>query len=96
MVTANACRSSSCESYPNGRNLALRRRSSVGIECLQELELGICSLAAPIQLGEAGVSMSVGATGSTRVFSCEFRDRIGPALIALAGELASQLDAPVE
>ena len=64
-------------------------------ECLQELELGICSTAAPIQLADAGVSMSVGATGSTRVFTAEFRSRIGPALIDLATELADRLNSPV-
>jgi DNA-binding IclR family transcriptional regulator len=65
-------------------------------ECLQELELGICSSAAPIQLDDVGVTMSVGATGSTRVFTSDFRDRIGPALIGLATDLASQLDSPVD
>lgn len=63
-------------------------------ECLQELEVGICSVAAPIQLADVGVTMSVGATGSTRVFSDQFRDRIGPALIELATELADRLDSP--
>ena len=61
-------------------------------ECLQELEVGICSVAAPIRLTDVGVTMSVGATGSTRVFTDEFRVRIGPALIDLAGELARRLD----
>jgi DNA-binding IclR family transcriptional regulator len=63
-------------------------------ECVQELELGICSVAAPIRLADAGVTMSVGATGSIRVFTDRFRDQIGPALIDLARELAGRLDAP--
>lgn len=65
-------------------------------ECVQELELGICSVAAPLQLADVGVTMSVGATGSMRVFTEEFRARIGPALVNLAKKLASQLDFPVE
>jgi DNA-binding IclR family transcriptional regulator len=64
-------------------------------ECLQELEIGICSVAAPIQLDDVGVTMSVGATGSMRVFNSTFRNRIGPALIDLATELASRFDPPV-
>jgi hypothetical protein len=38
--------------------------------------------------------MSVAATGSIRVFTEEFRSRIGPALINLANELAERLDSP--
>ena len=63
-------------------------------ECVQELEVGICSVAAPIQLQDVGVGMSVAATGSMRVFTEEFRSRIGPALINLANELAEHLDSP--
>lgn len=65
-------------------------------ECVQELELGICSVAAPIKLTDVGVTMSVGVTGSMRVFTDKFRARIGPALVDLATELANGLDFPVE
>ncbi len=60
-------------------------------ECVQELEVGICSVAAPVHLPDVGVGLSVGATGSLRVFTEEFRQRIGPALINLAGEVADRL-----
>lgn len=60
-------------------------------ECVQELELGICSVAAPIRLPDVGVSMSVGATGSLRVFTEDFRKKIGPALIELAQDLQDRL-----
>jgi DNA-binding IclR family transcriptional regulator len=60
-------------------------------ECVQELEVGICSVAAPIRLEDVGVGMSVAATGSMRVFTEEFRGRIGPALINLANGLAERL-----
>lgn len=65
-------------------------------ECVQELELGICSVAAPIQLADVGVTMSVGATGSIRVFTDTFRARIGPALVELAKELVNRLDISVQ
>ncbi|WP_168193139.1 IclR family transcriptional regulator [Rhodophyticola sp. CCM32] len=65
-------------------------------ECIQELELGICSVAAPVHLDDLGVGLSVGATGSIRVFTPEFRARIGPALIALAERLAECLGHPAQ
>ncbi len=60
-------------------------------ECVQELELGICSVAAPVRLEELGVGLSVAATGSLRVFTEDFRSRIGAALITLADDLAAEL-----
>jgi len=62
-------------------------------ECVQELEVGICSVAAPIQLPDIGVSMSVGATGSLRVFTDKFRKKVGAALIDLARDLQERLTA---
>lgn len=67
------------------------RRQGYG-ECVQELELGICSVAAPVQLGDLGVSLSVGATGSIRVLSEAYRKKIGRALIGLADELSIELE----
>jgi len=61
-------------------------------ECVQELEVGICSVAAPVRLEDVGVKLSVAATGSMRVFTEDFRGRIGPALIDLANELAEHLE----
>lgn len=63
-------------------------------ECVQELELGICSVAAPVHLPDIGVSLSVGATGSLRVLNEEFRQKIGPALIELANAVQERLTAP--
>ena len=40
---------------------------------------------------DVGVSMSVGATGSLRVFTEDFRKKIGPALIELAQDLQDRL-----
>ncbi|WP_421849682.1 IclR family transcriptional regulator [Oricola sp.] len=62
-------------------------------ECVEELELGICSVAAPVRLPEAGVSMSVGVTGSLRVFTETFRRQVGPALIGLAQDVEERLTA---
>ena len=61
-------------------------------ECVQELEVGICSVAAPVRLRDGGVELSVGATGSMRVFTPEFRATIGAALKRLADELSAELD----
>lgn len=61
-------------------------------ECVQELELGICSVAAPVSLGELGVGLSIGATGTVRVFTKDFRDRIGAALIETANDLGDRLN----
>ena len=60
-------------------------------ECVQELELGICSVAAPVHLPDVGVSMSVGATGSLRVFTGSFRKKVGPELIELAQAVQDRL-----
>ena len=50
-------------------------------ECVEEIERGMASVAAP--LGETGVNatISIGATGSTRVFTPDFRARIGPGIV---------------
>jgi len=60
-------------------------------ECVEELELGICSVAAPFgRIGQAP-TMSIGATGSLRVFTPACRNKVGKELIALANELSEQL-----
>ncbi len=63
-------------------------------ECVQELEVGICSVAAPVQLEDTGIGLSVGATGSMRVFTEKFRENIGQALIELAHKVEDRLAIP--
>ncbi len=60
-------------------------------ECVEEIERGMCSVAAPIaQLG-VGASMAIGAAGSVRVFTPRFREELGRDLIKLANHLASAM-----
>lgn len=67
----------------------IRRRGYA--ECIEELERGICSVAAT--LGESGPSatLSIGATGSSRVFTPDKREEIGLSLTAMSRELSCLL-----
>ena len=60
-------------------------------ECVEEIEVGVSSVAAPIRIGDAGVPLSVGATGPIRRFTAGHRRRIGKDLIATAGQIAATL-----
>ena len=60
-------------------------------ECVQEIEVGICSVAAPVFVQDLGVFLSLGATGPLRLFSSEFRVNLGIYLIGLSKELGDQL-----
>src|SRR6056297_2956673 len=60
-------------------------------ECVEEIERGMCSLAAPIAPAGAGATMSIGATGSTRVFTPEFRAALAPRIQQIAREIAASL-----
>jgi len=60
-------------------------------ECVEELERGICSVAATLARTGPGASLSIGATGSTRVFTPDKRNMIGRTLTAMATELSSAL-----
>ncbi|MDR9480661.1 MAG: IclR family transcriptional regulator C-terminal domain-containing protein [Spiribacter sp.] len=61
-------------------------------ECVEELERGICSVAAPLAASGPGAAMSVGATGSLRLFTPAFREMLGHQITAIAAEIASRLD----
>lgn len=73
----------------------IRRRGYA--ECVEEIERGMCSVAAPLAEKGPGATMSIGATGSTRVFTSVFRADIGPRIAKMARALAADvaLDAPV-
>lgn len=60
-------------------------------ECVEELERGMCSVAAPITTSGIGATLSIGATGSTRVFTPTFRSKIGEECILLATRTAEKL-----
>ena len=57
-------------------------------ECVEEIERGMCSVAAPVGRSELGKTLSIGATGSARVFSRSYRRQIGKQLCHLGDELA--------
>ena len=65
-------------------------------ECIEELERGICSVAATLARRGPGATLSIGATGSTRVFTPETRKRIGNALLEMAQQLGDGLGWPDE
>jgi DNA-binding IclR family transcriptional regulator len=66
-------------------------------ECVEEIERGMASVAATLGETGPGATMSIGATGSTRVFTPKYRQFIGQTIIGLATSLSATLgwDAPV-
>ncbi len=60
-------------------------------ECVEEIERGMCSVAAPLAPSGPGAMLSIGAAGSVRVFSPAFREKIGPQITQLARELSTTL-----
>jgi DNA-binding IclR family transcriptional regulator len=60
-------------------------------ECVEEIELGVSSVAAPIRIGNIGATFSVGATGPVRRFTAKRRAGIGTDLCAIADKVALAL-----
>lgn len=60
-------------------------------ECVEEIEVGVSSVAAPIRIGNLGVPFSVGATGPIRRFTPHHREKIGTRLIGVADQIAAKL-----
>ena len=60
-------------------------------ECVEEIEVGVSSVAAPIRIGNLGVPFSVGATGPIRRFTRHHRKKIGTRLIGIADQIAANL-----
>ncbi|MEM6495202.1 MAG: IclR family transcriptional regulator [Pseudomonadota bacterium] len=60
-------------------------------ECVEEIEVGVSSVAAPIRIGNIGVPFSVGATGPIRRFNTQHRRKIGASLIIVAEQIATNL-----
>lgn len=60
-------------------------------ECIEEIEVGVSSVAAPIRIGKTGVPFSVGATGPIRRFTSRHREKIGIELIRVAEQIAAHL-----
>jgi len=60
-------------------------------ECVEEIEVGVSSVAVPIRLGDLGVPFSVGATGPIRRFTDSHREKIGQGLIEVANQIVASL-----
>jgi len=57
-------------------------------ECVEEIERGMCSVAAPLSRSGERALMSIGAAGSTRVFTPAFREMLGAEIVRIATDLA--------
>ena len=66
-------------------------RSRGYAECVEEIEVGVSSVAAPIRIGNIGVPFSVGATGPIRRFTSKHRKKIGASLTQVADQIAKNL-----
>jgi len=60
-------------------------------ECVEEIERGMCSVAAPLASSGPGATLSIGATGSVRIFTSEFREKLGPRMVQIAHEISASL-----
>lgn len=60
-------------------------------ECVEEIERGMCSVAAPLATSGPGATMSIGATGSMRVFTPTFRKKFGPQVTQIARDVLVSL-----
>lgn len=60
-------------------------------ECVEEIERGMCSVAAPLAPSGPGAALSIGATGSVRVFTSSFRETLGARIVEISREISSGL-----
>ncbi len=60
-------------------------------ECVEEIERGMCSVAAPLSQHGEGAAMSLGAAGSARVLTPTYRKKLGSEVVAIADEVAASL-----
>ncbi len=66
-------------------------RSKGYAACVEEIEMGVSSVAAPVRIGNIGVIYSVGATGPVRRFTPKRRDAIGAQLQGLADKVSNAI-----
>ncbi len=67
----------------------VRRRGYA--ECVEEIEKGMCSVAVPFGSDGQPPTLSIGATGSVRVFTPSFRKRVAGDLMAMTHDLSDRL-----
>ena len=60
-------------------------------ECVEEIEMGVSSVAAPIRIGNIGATFSIGVTGPVRRFTASRRATIGEELCGISGKVAQAL-----
>ena len=60
-------------------------------ECVEEIEIGVCSVAAPVKIGQIGAPFSIGSIGPVRRFTSAYRAEIGQALIQRASKVGAAL-----
>lgn len=60
-------------------------------ECNQEIEPGVVSVAAPVRVGNVGVTFSIGAIGPVRKFSARYRAKLGEQLKELSREVSGAI-----
>lgn len=60
-------------------------------ECVEEIEMGVSSVAAPIQIGNIGAPFSIGATGPVRRFTDDYRKRIGGSLKQISAKVSAAI-----
>ena len=72
------------------REFAAIRKCGYAV-CVEEIEVGVSSVAAPIRVGSLGVPFSVGLTGPIRRFTGDNRKKIGTRLIEIADQVSINL-----
>ena len=77
---------------PDALSLEFETIRQIGYaECIEEIEVGVSSVAAPIRLGKIGAPFSIGATGPIRRFTPERRSEIGLELSQMAKKVSHAL-----
>ena len=61
-------------------------------ECVEEIETGVSSVAAPVDIKNIGALFSVGAIGPIRRFHPKHRKLLGEKLIRVAKDVASMIE----
>ena len=60
-------------------------------QCVEEVEVGVSSVAAPVRVGNLGATFSIGATGPVRRLTPERRLKLGEELIRLSSGITAAL-----
>lgn len=68
-----------------------RIRKAGFAECVEEIEVGVSSVAAPVLISDMGAIFSVGAIGPIRRFNSRYRKNMGKKMIELATEISAAL-----